>query len=109
MASKMAIVSLLRTWTGLLHICHSKDMISSFVDALSMPNEAVRVSFNVFAILGLIVEILINFFFFFHLISCSVCSWSSLIARGLRNVENSFLFTLLLITRTHIFRFFTIP
>ena len=43
MASKMAIVSLLRTWTGLLHVCHSKDMIRSLVDALSIPNEAVRV------------------------------------------------------------------
>ena len=42
-ASQMAIVSLLRTWTGLLHIFHAKDMIKSFVQSLLIPNSTIRV------------------------------------------------------------------
>ncbi|XP_076812453.1 rapamycin-insensitive companion of mTOR-like isoform X2 [Clavelina lepadiformis] len=41
-ASQMAIVSLLRTWTGLLHIFHAKDMIKSFVQSLLIPNSTIR-------------------------------------------------------------------
>nr|CAB3265580.1 rapamycin-insensitive companion of mTOR [Phallusia mammillata] len=41
-ASKMAIVSLLRTWSGILHVCHSQNMIRSFVEALLIPSSTVR-------------------------------------------------------------------
>uniref|UniRef100_H2Y578 Rapamycin-insensitive companion of mTOR n=1 Tax=Ciona savignyi TaxID=51511 RepID=H2Y578_CIOSA len=41
-ASRMAIVSLLRTWDGLFHITHSKDMLTSFIDAMLVPNDCVR-------------------------------------------------------------------
>nr|XP_026694309.1 rapamycin-insensitive companion of mTOR isoform X2 [Ciona intestinalis] len=41
-ASKMAIVSLLRTWDGLFHIVKSRDMIGSLVNAIRIPYNNIR-------------------------------------------------------------------
>ncbi|XP_078485410.1 rapamycin-insensitive companion of mTOR isoform X2 [Ciona intestinalis] len=41
-ASRMAIVSLLRTWDGLFHIVKSRDMIGSLVNAIRIPHNNIR-------------------------------------------------------------------